>query len=109
MPTEHGATTDKDTGGLLWSYKMSPVAVDVESEQFRSVEGRVFRSDNGLWVDTEYRPSMAARTVRFLSKEYFSLCRDDLSVGHYLALGSNLIFMSDKGPIRIVSDINASR
>ncbi|MGB6067758.1 MAG: VWA domain-containing protein [Desulfomonilaceae bacterium] len=109
LATQHVSPSDKDTGGLLWNYKMSSVAADVESEQFRSVEGKVFRSDNGVWVDTEYRPSMAARTVKFLSKEYFSLCRDNPSLGHYLALGPDIIFVSDKGPIRIASDTGTFR
>jgi len=108
-PAEHLSQSHKGTGGLLWSYKMSSVAEDVESDQFRSVGGKVFRSDRGLWVDTEYRSSTQARKVRFLSDEYFSLLENDPTMGHYLALGSDIILVSDRGPIRIVSDLSASQ
>lgn len=108
-PGGHFSQPRNDTGGLLWSYKMSSVVEDVESDQYRTVEGKVFRLDRGLWVDTEYRSSMRAREVRFLSDEYFSLLGDDPAMGQYLALGPDLIIVSDKGPIRIVSDLGASQ
>jgi Ca-activated chloride channel homolog len=109
MPAEHVSPAANDTGSLLWSYKMSPVVEDVESDQFRSVEGKVFRLDKGLWVDSEYRAATQARKVRFLSDEYFSLLADDPIVGRYLALGSDVMLVSDKGPVRIFSDLNTSR
>ena len=108
-PAEHFSPSHKDTGGLLWSYKMSAVAEDVESDEYRSVEGKVFRLDKGLWVDTEYRSSTQARKVEFLSDDYFSLLGDDPTLGQYLALGPDVILVSDKGPIRIVSDLSAAR
>jgi Ca-activated chloride channel homolog len=108
-PVERLYASRNDTGGLLWSYKMSPVAEDVESDRFRSVKGKVFRLDNGLWVDTEYRASTQARRVRFLSDDYFSLLGDDPTLGDYLALGPDIIVVSDKGPIRIFSDLAESQ
>ena len=107
-PTGHFSQPHKDAGGLLWSYKMSPVVEDVESDQYRTIEGKVFRLDKGLWVDTDYRDSMPARKVRFLSDEYFSLLGNDPLMGQYLALGPDLILVSDKGPIRIISDLSVS-
>jgi hypothetical protein len=65
--------------------------------------------DKGLWVDTEYRASLQPRKVSFLSDEYFSLLGDDPTLGQYLALGPDVILVSDKGPIRIISDISASQ
>lgn len=108
-PAEHFSLSNKDSGGLLWSYKMSAVAEDVESDQFRSVVGKVFRLVKGLWVDTEYSASTQARKVTFLSDEYFSLLGDDPTLGQYLALGPDVILVSDKGPIRIISDIRAAQ
>ena len=108
-PAEHFSLSHKDTGGLLWSYKMSTVAEDVESDEFRSVGGKVFRLGKGVWVDTEYRASLQPRKVSFLSDEYFSLLGDDPTLGQYLALGPDVILVSDKGPIRIISDISASQ
>ncbi len=87
---------------------MSPVVEDVESDQYRTIEGKVFRLDKGLWVDTDYRDSMPARKVRFLSDGYFSLLGNDPLMGQYLALGPDLILVSDKGPIRIISDLSVS-
>jgi Ca-activated chloride channel homolog len=108
-PAERFSLSHKDTGGLLWSYKMSAVAEDVESDQFRSVVGKVFRLEKGVWVDTEYRASMMPRKVSFLSDEYFTLLGDDPTLGQYLALGPDVTLVSDKGPIRIISDIEASQ
>ena len=93
----------------MWSYKTSYVAEDVESDQFRIVEGKVFRSEKGLWVDAEYRSPMEARKVDFLSDEYFSLLRDDPAIGHYLALGEELILVLGKDPIRITNQLSASK
>ncbi len=108
-PAEQFSPSHKDTGGLLWSYKMSAVAEDVESDEYRRVGGKVFRLDKGLWVDTEYRSSTQARKVEFLSDDYFSLLGGDPTLGQYLALGPDVILVSDKGPIRIVSDFRAAR
>jgi Ca-activated chloride channel family protein len=108
-PVEHLSPYDKDTGALLWSYKVSTVSEDVESNQFQSVSGKVFRFDRGQWVDTEYHSSMQVRKVRFLTDEYFSLLKDDPTVGRYLALGPNVILVSEKGALRIFSNPAASQ
>jgi Ca-activated chloride channel homolog len=108
-PAEPSSLSHKDTGGLLWSYKMSAVAEDVESDQFRSVVGKVFRMEKGVWVDAEYRASTPPRKINFLSDEYFSLLGHYPTLGQYLALGPDVIVVSDKGPIRIISNVSASK
>jgi Ca-activated chloride channel family protein len=108
-PAARLVASRNDTGGLLWSYKMSTVAEDVESDRFRSAKGKVFRADKGLWIDTEHRPSTLARKIKFLSDGYFSLLKDDPTLGEYLALGPDMILVTDKGPIRIFSDLAASQ
>jgi hypothetical protein len=87
---------------------MSTVAEDVESDEFRSVGGKVFRLGKGVWVDTEYRASLQPRKVSFLSDEYFSLLGDDPTLGQYLALVPTSSGLR-QGSYRIISDISATQ
>jgi Ca-activated chloride channel family protein len=87
------AVAGQDPGRLLWNYKTSCVPSDVLSDQFRIVGGKLFRSQQSGWIDTEYLPSLATKNVRFLSEEYFSLLKQNPTIGPYLALGPNVIFV----------------
>lgn len=98
-----------DSARLYWRYKTSNVVSDVESDQFRRVEGKTFRWETSAWVDVEYRPSMQSRKVEFLSEEYFAMLKADPALGSCLGLGPEITLVSRTGPIRVVRDERAVR
>jgi hypothetical protein len=107
-PTSVSDDRDKDAGGLLWKFKTSYVVSDVSSDLFRRVNDKVFRLDKHRWVDTRRHSSVPARTIEFLSDDYFSLLRDEPEFGAYLALGPEIMLLSPKGAINITSKAQAT-
>jgi hypothetical protein len=97
------APARKDAGTLLWLFKTSSVPADVQSDQYKTVGEKIFRSAGGAWVDNRFRPSFPARTIRFMSEEYFSLLKADPSLGKYLALGPRVTLVPDREAI-VVTD-----
>ncbi len=75
---------------LFWLYKTSNVILDVASDAFRHVEGKIFRFENDYWVDTQFRTGLEIEDVEFLSDRYFELLRSDPNLVNILPLG--LIF-----------------
>lgn len=106
-PASGSEDRDKDAGGLLWKFKTSYVVSDVSSDLFRRVDDKVFRLDKNRWVDTRLHPSVSARTVEFLSDDYFSLLRDEPELGVCLALGTEITLLNSKGAINITSKAQA--
>ena len=101
--TSRPADLDKDVGGLLWRFKTSCVVSDVSSDLFRRVNDKLFRLEKSEWVDAGYHASAPARTVQFLSEEYFSILRDEPDLGGCLALGPAVTVVAASGAIKITS------
>ena len=93
----------KNSGELLWRFKTSNVAADVLSDSIRDVNEKSFRFEKGAWLDTLYRSSMPARTVQFLSDEYFDLVKTDANLGAYFSLGPQVTVVLDQAAIKVVS------
>ncbi|MCX5861686.1 MAG: VWA domain-containing protein [Deltaproteobacteria bacterium] len=94
----------QEWGSLYWRFKTSVVPSDVQSDRFRRVNGKTFRLENGVWVDTEYRSWMESRIIPFLSPAYFDLLKDKPSIGPYLGLGPDVGLVLDQGPVRITGE-----
>ncbi len=92
------------SGELLWRFKTSNVALDVQADLIKNVNGKIFRFEKSGWVDTLYLNSMAAQTVTFLSSEYFGLLKRDPKLGEYFSLGPDLIVSRDQSAIKVVSE-----
>lgn len=93
-----------DSGGLFWQFKTSFVPEDVESNLARRVKGRVFYRDGAAWIDAEYRGSAVARSVRFLSDEYFALLKEQPQLGPFFALGPEIVLVRPDGALRVTAD-----
>ena len=93
----------KNSGELLWRFKTSNVATDVLSDLIKDVNEKSFRFEKGAWVDTLYQSSMPARTVDFLSDEYFDLVKTKPDLGAYFSLGPQVTVVLDQAAIKVVS------
>lgn len=91
----------RDSGELLWALKTSQVPADVESHQHRHINGKAFRKEGGVWIDTLYRHLMQTVTIDFLGREYFSLLQQNPELGPYLALGPQVTFVHGKSAIAV--------
>ncbi|MBM3300901.1 MAG: hypothetical protein FJY85_13220 [Deltaproteobacteria bacterium] len=92
-----------DSGRLLWNFKRSFILSEVMSDACRSIDGKAFCFDNSRWIDSDYRTTMATRTIRFLSNEYFSLLNKTPDLGKYLALGPDVTIVHEKQAIRVTN------
>ena len=92
------------SGELLWRFKTSNVAMDVQSDLVKSVNAKIFRFEKSVWVDTLYLGSMPVQTVSFLSSEYFALVKADPKLGGIFSLGPELIVARDQTAIKVVSE-----
>lgn len=103
---QYGGFRQKDSSDLLWRFKTSFSQSDVEANGFRVLEAKVMRlSANGVWVDTDYRPSMTTRVVEFLGEEYFSLMKKTPKMGPFLSLGPDLILVRHNEALRVKSKL----
>jgi Ca-activated chloride channel family protein len=75
------------SGTLLWTLKTSLVPADIYSNSYRVIGGKVFRSDQGQWIDISYDPTMKTIPVDFLGDAYFELLRKEPDLGLWFALG----------------------
>lgn len=91
----------RDLGGLLWTLKKSVVPSDVQSDQFRHVDGKVFRREGTRWVDTRYQPHMPAAVAEFLGEEYFNLLRLTPELGAFFALGPEVTVVHNGNALTI--------
>jgi Ca-activated chloride channel homolog len=94
----------ENSGELLWRFKTSNVAMDVQSDLVKTVNGKTFRFEKSAWVDTLYLGSMSVRTVSFLSSEYFALVKADPKLGEIFSLGPELTAVRDQTAIKVVSE-----
>jgi uncharacterized protein YegL len=90
-----------DSGRLLWNYRRSFIISEVTSNTCRCLADKVFCHDNSRWIDSDYRPVTPARTIPFLSDEYFSLLKKWPSLGKYLALGPHVTIVHEKQAIHV--------
>ena len=62
-----------------------------------------FRQANN-WVDADFKPEakLPETTVKFASDEYFALLNREKGIGHYLALGEEVVFVWNDRVFRIV-------
>ena len=93
----------KNSGELLWRFKTSNVATDVLSDSIKDVNEKSFRFEKGTWVDTMYQSSMPARTVQFLSDEYFDLVKTNVNLGACFSLGPQVTVVDGQIAIKVVS------
>lgn len=96
-----------DSAGLLWRFKTSYVAMEVESDRYRKVQGKTFHFDGTAWIDTEYAKGSPVRPVPFLSNRYFSIPARTPSLGAYLALGPNVTVMHGDEALQVFYDPSA--
>ncbi|MBI2920666.1 MAG: VWA domain-containing protein [Planctomycetes bacterium] len=62
------------------------------SKKVQQVGTRTFYlSDEGVWVDGEFKPEMKKTTIEYLSDEYFKLLKDKPGLARYFAIGGRLI------------------
>ena len=61
-PTVH----QENSGELLWRFKTSNVAMDVQSDLVKSVNGKIFRFEKSAWVDTSVSDFHAGADSLFL-------------------------------------------
>ncbi|MBM4327884.1 MAG: VWA domain-containing protein [Deltaproteobacteria bacterium] len=91
LPTSAGADRPGPpylkSGSLLWTLKTSLVPADIYSGSYRVIGGKVFRSEQGQWIDTSYDPTMKTIAVDFLGDVYFELLRKEPHLGPWLVLG----------------------
>ena len=81
-------------------YQPSPPVGDLDPAYgkpiLKYVDDKTFKLENGIWVDTVYDPrSMETRGFAFGSDVYFDLLSNRPSWGKYMALGEQVIFVSD--------------
>ena len=81
------------SGTLLWTLKTSLVPADIYSSSYRVIGGKVFRSEQGQWIDISYDPTMKTIPVDFLGDAYFELLQKEPQLGPWFALGTQVIFV----------------
>ncbi|MFZ5865933.1 MAG: vWA domain-containing protein [Thermodesulfobacteriota bacterium] len=81
------------SGSLLWTLKTSLVPADIYSGLYRVIGGKVFRSEQGQWIDTSYDPTMKTIPVDFLGDAYFELLQKEPQLGPWFALGPQVTFV----------------
>lgn len=79
-------SSDSNLGAMLWHCKTAHTTANLLGDEYRYVQGLVFRRDHGRWVDTRFRRSLSTKHVKFLSDDYFRLLQDNPGIGEYLAL-----------------------
>ncbi len=94
--------TVNNSSELLWRFKTSNVAMDVESDLIKTINEKTFRLEKDAWIDTQYRISMPTQIVSFASDAYFSILKDEPNLGPYFALGSQLIVEYNHKAIKII-------
>ncbi len=72
------------------------------TDSVRYVEGKTFRLVNGAWTDTEYKPEMKKREVRYASDDFFALVKDAPKLAKYFALGERVIVVWKGEAISVV-------
>jgi hypothetical protein len=77
----------------LWTLKTSLVPADIYSSSYRVIGGKVFRSEQGQWIDISYDPTMKTIPVDFLGDAYFELLQKEPQLGPWFALGTQVIFV----------------
>jgi Ca-activated chloride channel homolog len=93
----------RNSGEMLWRFKTSNVAADVSSDSVKEINEKFFRFEKDAWVDTQYQSSVPARTVHFLSDEYFDLAKTNPDLGAYFSLGRQVTVVLDQITIKVVS------
>ncbi|MEW6533093.1 MAG: VWA domain-containing protein [Thermodesulfobacteriota bacterium] len=81
------------SGTLLWTLKTSLVPADIYSSSYRVIDGKVFRSEQGQWIDISYDPTMKTIHVDFLGDAYFELLQKAPHLGPWFALGTQVTFV----------------
>lgn len=62
---------------------------------------RTFFEKNGLWVDSEYDGAAKPVAIKKFSEAYFELLRRAPAIGKYLALGGEVIFVTNGRAVRV--------
>ncbi|MFQ5906475.1 MAG: VIT domain-containing protein, partial [bacterium] len=65
------------------------------------VGNRAFFNQNGNWVETVVESTSGAIEIKRFSRAYFQVLQKDPSIGSYLALGDNVLFMVGNQAIQI--------
>jgi hypothetical protein len=96
------AAPSRDMGTLLWTLTKSLVPGDVESDQFKQVNGRVFRREGARWIETPYHPGIKTVKVGFFGEDYFSLLRKAPDLGPYLAVGPEVTLLRGETAVEVI-------
>jgi Ca-activated chloride channel family protein len=73
-----------------------------ESSAIQVVASRAFVLRDGIWTDTAYDPEkMRVRRIQFGSDDYFELLAQHPEWGRYVALGEQVIFVTDAGAYQV--------
>jgi Ca-activated chloride channel family protein len=69
------------------------VETDSRSSAIRSAGGKTFYLRDGIWTDSEFKPSstLPVTTVKFASEEYFNLLKQKPRLGEFFSLGEKVI------------------
>ncbi|HLV36527.1 MAG TPA: VIT domain-containing protein [Spirillospora sp.] len=71
----------------------------------RSVGGKTFILQNGVWTDTTFEPdTMETVKIEFLSDAYFDLLAEQPELGAYFALGERVIVVVDGTAYEVVHE-----
>jgi len=94
------------TSYLVLEPEFEEPLLSVEEEQGRqsTISGKTFFLQNGLWVDSEYSPSLPVVEVKFDTEEFLYLLKENPDVMEYLKLGRNIIVVIDGKQYKLIAD-----
>jgi Ca-activated chloride channel family protein len=77
------------------------LAKDARAKEARTVSGRIFTLQNGVWTDVAHEDSLRVVSVAPYSDAYFALVRAIPELGQYMKLGDEIIIAGRTASIRV--------
>jgi Ca-activated chloride channel family protein len=92
MHTTSGQTAFEMSDNLESLASAKTERKDARDASVRSVAGRTYRLESGIWRDIDCPERVRAETIAIGSDAYFKLLQDHPELGAVLALGSRVVF-----------------
>jgi hypothetical protein len=74
-----------------------------QDDKVKYVGSKTFYLRDGVWFDSTHKEGMQARTIVYLSPEYFDLLTKKTELGQYFALGKEVVVCLDGVAYRITA------